>query len=185
PRLDVDSFERHILGAERRLVRIGSAGGRPVAVPDSGQLVLLSCRNIFPFLVSMATLWKRGFVPLLVDAELPREEIAQLVKAFRPAFCLLDRRASPAGRREGGLGGPLIGRHAFVPGRQAGPSSSRGPGRTGFPTHKGAAILRLTSGSTGRPRGIAVSADQLLADARHIATGTGLRPADTMVTAIP
>src|SRR5262245_27713968 len=31
PRLDVDSFERHILGAERRLVRIGSAGGRPVA----------------------------------------------------------------------------------------------------------------------------------------------------------
>src|SRR6266498_4493816 len=31
---DLDSFERRILGAERRLVRVGSVSGRPAAVPD-------------------------------------------------------------------------------------------------------------------------------------------------------
>src|SRR2546427_389986 len=66
--LDVDSFERRILGAERRLVRVGTVTGRPTAVPDSGQLVLLSCRNLDTYLVAITTLWKRGFVPLLADA---------------------------------------------------------------------------------------------------------------------
>src|SRR3989442_9138388 len=83
--LDVDSFERRILGAERRLVRVGATSGRQAAVPDSGQLVLLSCRNIDPYLLALVTLWKRGFVPLLADADLSRAEIAQLVRTFRPA----------------------------------------------------------------------------------------------------
>src|SRR5258707_14045030 len=85
-RLDVDSFERRILGAERRLVRVGTVSGRPFAEPDSGQIALLSCRNIDSYLVAIATLWKRGFVPLLADATLSRAEIGQLVKVFRPAF---------------------------------------------------------------------------------------------------
>src|SRR3989441_7036827 len=78
--LDVDSFERRILGAERRLVRVGTVTGRPTAVPDSGQLVLLSSRNIDAYLVAIATLWKRGFIPLLADADLSRAEIADLVR---------------------------------------------------------------------------------------------------------
>jgi len=96
--LDVDSFERRILGAERRLVRVGVASGQPAAAPDSGQLVLLSCRNIDAYVVAIATLWKRGFVPLLADADLSREEISQIVRVFRPGYCLLDRRFRPASR---------------------------------------------------------------------------------------
>jgi acyl-coenzyme A synthetase/AMP-(fatty) acid ligase len=176
--LDLDSFERSILGAERRLVRVGTVSGRPAAVPDSGQLVLLSCRNIEPYLVAIATLWKRGFVPILADADLARAEIADLVKTFRPAFCLLDRRVGPEGGDAEDLGDSLAGLHAFIPARRGAPKAAAA-------LHRDAAVVRLTSGSTGRPRGILVTAGQLLADARHITAATGIRSADTLVCAIP
>jgi acyl-CoA synthetase (AMP-forming)/AMP-acid ligase II len=175
--LDLDTFERRILGAERRLVRVGTASGRPVAVPDSGQLVLFSCRNIEPYLVAIATLWKRGFVPILADADLARAEIAELVKTFRPAFCVLDRRVDPEGGDTEDLGDSLTGLHACIPARRSAPKE--------IALHRDAAVVRLTSGSTGRPRGILVTAGQLLADARHITGGTGIRPTDTIVCAIP
>ena len=183
--LDLDTFERRILGAERRLVRVGTSSGRPVAVPDSGQLVLLSCRNIEAFLTAIATLWKRGFVPVLADADLGRAEIADLVRTFRPAFCVLDRRAHPAGGEVEDLGDSLAGLHAFVPARRAAPRASNGRSVGGIAPDAGAAVVRLTSGSTGRPRGILVTAEQLLADARHITGAVGIRPSDTLVCALP
>jgi acyl-CoA synthetase (AMP-forming)/AMP-acid ligase II len=182
--LDVDSFERRVLGAERRLVRAGTISGRQVAEPDSGQLVLLSCRNIDAYLVAIATLWKRGFVPLLADADLGREEIARLVRVFRPGFCLFDRRVDPEGGDAESLGDSLAGLHAWIPPRRgARPENGRDGTRLDGPP--GAAIVRLTSGSTCRPRGIVVTADQLLADAGQIASTVGIRPNDTLVTAIP
>ncbi len=182
--LDVDSFERRILGAERRLVRAGVACGRQAAEPDSGQLVLLSCRNIDAYLVAIATLWKRGFVPLLADADLSREEIGRLVRVFRPGFCLLDRRADPEGGDVEPLGDSLAGLHAWIPPRR-GAKPENGHGAAKMDDRPGAAVVRLTSGTTGRPRGIVVTADQLLADAGHIARTVGIRPQDTLVTAIP
>ena len=173
---DIDSFERRILGAERRLVRVGVASGQPAAVPDSGQLVLLSCRNIDSCLVALATLWKRGFVPILADADLSREEITQIVRAFRPGYCLLDRRADPEGWDAESAGDSLAGLHACFPTRRA---------PAGPPPPSGTAIVRLTSGSTGRPRGVLVTAEQLLADARGIARSVGYRPNDTLITAVP
>jgi len=174
--LDIDSFERRILGAERKLVRVGVASGQPAAVPDSGQLVLLSCRNIDSALVAIATLWKRGFVPLLADADLSREEIAQIVRAFRPGYCLLDRRVDPDGWDNESTGSSLAGLRACFPSRRI----AAGP-----PPPPGTAIMRLTSGSTGRPRGVLVTAQQLLADAEAIARSVGYRPSDTLITAIP
>ena len=182
--LDVDSFERRVLGAERRLVRAGTISGRQVAEPDSGQLVLLSCRNIDAYLVAIATLWKRGFVPLLADADLPREEIARLVRVFRPGFCLFDRRVDPEGGDTESLGDSLAGLHSWIPPRRGGKPDDGRDG-TRLDGRPGAAIVRLTSGSTGRPRGIVVTADQLLADADQIARTVGIRPNDTLVTAIP
>ncbi|HEU4401381.1 MAG TPA: class I adenylate-forming enzyme family protein [Candidatus Polarisedimenticolia bacterium] len=182
--LDVDSFERRLVGAERRLVRIGAARGMAPAVrPDAGDLVLLSARNSESYLVAVATLWKRGFVPLLADADLARGEIADLIATFRPAFCLLDRRIGPLGGTTESLGESLAGLHAFIPARRAdGRASSAGVTRRDL---SGAAIVRLTSGTTGRPRGVLVSPDQLLADAQNICATMGLRPNDTMVAAIP
>jgi len=173
---DTDTFERRILGAERRLVRVGVASGQPAAVPDSGQLVLLSCRNIDAYFVAIATLWKRGFVPILADADLSRDEITQLVRTFRPGYCLLDRRADPEGWNAESAGDSLAGLHACFPARRA----AAGP-----PPPAGTAAVRLTSGSTGRPRGVLVTAEQLLADAGGIARTVGYHPNDTLITAIP
>jgi acyl-coenzyme A synthetase/AMP-(fatty) acid ligase len=181
--LDLDSFERRILGAERRIVRIGQANGAGAAVePDSGQVVLLSARNGAAWLVALTTLWKRGFVPLLADADLARAEIADLARQFRPAAAILDRRADPEGGRAEDLGDPLAGLHAWIPPRRAG----REPARAGQPAvAPRAAVLRLTSGTTGRPRPVVVTVEQLLADSRNITRTMGIRHQDAMVAAIP
>ncbi|PYS95378.1 MAG: hypothetical protein DMF50_09230 [Acidobacteria bacterium] len=181
--LDVDSFERRVVGAERRLVRLGGGPGRPaVARPGAGDLVLLSARNRDSYLVALATLWKRGLVPLLADADLSRVEIADLVATFRPAACLLDRRAFPNGGSPEDLGEALPGLHAWVPGPRPGRRAEPSPSSA---TLARAAIVRLTSGSTGRPRGVAVTSEQLIADSRNICATMGLQPGDTLVGAIP
>ena len=182
-RLDVDTFERLILGAERRIVRIGQTNGAGAAVePDAGQIVLLSARNSASWLVALATLWKRGFVPLLADADLARAEIADLARQVRPAAAILDRRADPEGGRAEDLGDSMQGLHAWIPARRAG----REPARAGQPGGSPrAAVLRLTSGTTGRPRPVAVTVEQLLADSLNVTRTMGIRSQDAMVATIP
>lgn len=181
-RLDVDSFERRVLGAERRLVRVGrESGGLGARTPETGDLVLFSARNLDSYLVALATLWKRGFVPLLADADLSRAEIGELVGGFRPAFCILDRRVDPEGGATEGLGEDLAGLHAWIPGQ----GGRRPPAPSQPELPRDAAIVRLTSGTTGKPRGVVVTAPQLLADARNICGTMGLRAEDTLVAAIP
>jgi len=146
--MDVDSFERQVMGFERRILRLCRTADGDTATldPDAGQLVLLSSRNLPAYFVALAGLWKRGFVPLLADADLGRSEIARLVESFRPALCLVDRRVEPAGGRSDGLGGMLPGLRAWQP-----PKRLR-------PVHvPGAAVVRLTSGTTGKPRGCLVT----------------------------
>ncbi len=174
--IDVDSFQRQVMGFERRILRLCRAddGGTASLEPDSGQLVLLSSRNLPAHLVALAGLWKRGFVPLLADADLGRSEIAGLVASFRPALCLLDRRIEPAGGQADDLGRMLPGLRAWQPPRRLRPAIV-----------PGGAVVRLTSGTTGKPRGCIVTPDQLLADARQITASMGITARDSMVAAIP
>ncbi len=175
--LDPDTFERTILGAERRLARVGGHGERSALLEDPNRLVLLSARNGEAYLVAIAALWKRGRVPLLADADLTRDEIGELVSTFRPSFCLLDRRVDPEGADSESLGEMLPGLHACLPKVRAGVKPLSLPDE--------AAIVRLTSGTAARPRGVVVSVEQLLADARQITRTMKIEPGDTMVTAIP
>ena len=171
-RLDLAGFRRRLAGAERDLLRIFKTGG-----PPPGGIVLLSARNLDSYLVAIATLWKLGLVPLLADADLSRPEIADLVRTFRPAACLLDRAADPPNGRREAAGEALSGLHAWLPSRRATRNLAAAPA--------GAAILRLTSGTTSRPRGLLVTVDQLLADSRNICSTMGIAPDDTLVAAIP
>jgi acyl-coenzyme A synthetase/AMP-(fatty) acid ligase len=175
--LDPDTFERMILGAERRLARVGGHGERSAVLEGPNRLVLLSARNCEAYLVAIAALWKRGRVPLLADANLTREEIGELVTSFRPSFCLLDRRVDPEGAESESLGEMLPGLRACLPKIRAGTKPLSLP--------DDAAAVRLTSGTAVKPRGVVVSVEQLLADARQIARTMKIEPGDTMVTAIP
>jgi len=174
--IDVDGFERQVMGFDRRLLRLCRVDDGDTAVldPDAGQLVLLSARNLPSYFAALAGLWKRGFVPLLADADFGRSEIAGLVESFRPALCLVDRRVEPAGGRADDLGGTLPGLRAWQP-----------PHRLRPATAPGAAIVRLTSGTTGKPRGCAVTAAQLRADASQITASMGITGRASMVAAIP
>ena len=178
--LDLDTFERRVLGAERCLVRLGSRGGfsGTRVEPDAGTLVLLSGRPTPAWLVALTTLWKRGYVPLLADADLSRHEIATLVEQLRPAACLLDRDVDPPGGRRVELRADLEGLHAWLPASRRRPAAAVVP-----PTGAGAVLL--TSGTSGRPRGVVLTPDQLLADTRQITAACGVTPDQTLVTALP
>lgn len=177
--VEAGAFAQRAAGASR-LLRSRRALARRTDTERSGagRLVLLSARNLDSYPLAIAALWGRGAVPLLADADLSRAEIGDLVSAFRPAYAILDRDADPGGGRIEDLGEDLAGLHAWVPGAQA--AAARGPDMP-----PDTAVVRLTSGTTGRPRGIAVTADQLLADARQITRTMGIQPGDSMVAAIP
>jgi acyl-coenzyme A synthetase/AMP-(fatty) acid ligase len=192
--LDADTFERRVMGAERRLLRLlsgpdavasaaASRGRGAATVPVT---VLLSARNLDSWIVALAALWKRDFVPLLADADLSRAEIAELVRAFRPTLAILDRPADPPGGAAFDLGGDLARLHAWAAGGR-GPREMAARPAAGPPPRlpAGTAIVRLTSGTTGSPRGVALGAAELVADARDIGDTMGIATDDAMVAAIP
>ncbi|MGH9868677.1 MAG: class I adenylate-forming enzyme family protein [Candidatus Polarisedimenticolia bacterium] len=80
-------------------------------------------------------------------------------------------------------------RAAFAPRLVVGPDDIEGSmtasGHSPYVPPRGTALIKLTSGSEGRPRGVAVTADQLLADGRHLIDGMALTPDDLHVAAIP
>ena len=184
--LDVDSFERRIMGAERRLARLGGEGGPAPFRPGAGGLVLLSSRNLDSFLVATATLWKRGSVPLLAGPGASRADLSRLVAAFRPSACLLDRRADLPGGSSEDLGEALAGMHAWVPARAAGRRAAAAPpGGTPPDVPPDAALVRLTPGPRGAARGAVVTTGRLLAEAQGAIATAGIQADDTMVAALP
>ncbi len=50
---------------------------------------------------------------------------------------------------------------------------------------QGAAVIKFTSGSTGTPKGIALTAENLLAEARNVVETLGLSPADRILAPVP
>jgi long-chain acyl-CoA synthetase len=128
--------------------------------PGDPVLVHASGRSL---VVAMLAVWARDGVALLADPQLTGRELDAIEKAFEPRFRIID-----ADR-----GGPRV-------------EARETPGGTPHPPlPDDTAVIKLTSGSTGRPRGIAMTASQLQADARHIAEGMGIAPDDVNVAAIP
>ena len=113
-----------------------------------------------PFVVALLALWARDGVALLADESLTDGELASIEARLAPAWHVRAAGAVP----------PLPARR-----------ESRRPPR--LPA--GAAVLKLTSGSTGEPRAIAVTADELRADAAQILSGMRITPDDTNVGVVP
>ncbi|HET8948815.1 MAG TPA: fatty acid--CoA ligase family protein, partial [Candidatus Polarisedimenticolia bacterium] len=57
--------------------------------------------------------------------------------------------------------------------------------RRGARVPAGTAVIKLTSGSSGRPRGVACTAEALLADDEAIRAGMGIGEGDRLVAAVP
>jgi len=130
-----------------------------------GDLVLIAGLSGAGFAVAQLAVWARDAASVAADAQLAGAELADLSRCFDPCAVI-------------GPGGAILEPRVTTPASGA-RRSSDGHGRPAD-----TALVKLTSGSTGRPRGIAVTAAQLLADARHIATGMDITPDDVCIAAI-
>jgi acyl-CoA synthetase (AMP-forming)/AMP-acid ligase II len=129
----------------------------------AGDLAIVAGAAGTPFMVGTLAVWARDAVVLAADPQVSGPELQELRATFGPRIVVTQ--GTRGDMRSGGIAGP------------AGASTP--------PLPPGAAVVKLTSGSTGKPRGIAVTAGQLLADARHIIEGMGVGRDDVNIGAIP
>ncbi len=139
------------------LARLGLA-------PDS--VVGLAAVNGAAFLAGFCALRRCGLVALMLDAATPRGEQERVLERLGAA-AVLRAKDRWEGRRWS-AGSELAG---------LAPAAPR--------TVAGACALKLTSGSTGKPRGIAVSAEALLADGRALWKSMELRADDRYLALVP
>jgi long-chain acyl-CoA synthetase len=138
---------------------VQALGGMP-----PGQLVGLAAPNGPGFLAAFLALRREGFPVLLLDSESPlvdRRRTASLLGAAALLSCAAWPRSAAAFELE----------------TLAAPAALTCP--------EGTAVLKLTSGSTGAPRGVAVSADALVADDEALAATMGLGADERIVAAVP
>jgi long-chain acyl-CoA synthetase len=133
-----------------------------------GTIVGLAAANGPGFLASLLALRRAGLVALLLDAQTPEAEALRILQTLGAPALL----RCPAGWPSGPAGWSLL----------EAPRESTAPDRPIFP---GTAVLKLTSGSTGAPRGIATSAEALMADDHALTATMGLSAADRLLTTIP
>jgi long-chain acyl-CoA synthetase len=151
---------------------LARAAGRQLAGLPPGSAVGLVAANGPGFLASLLALRRAGLAALLLDAQSPGPEAFRVLRALGAPALL----RCPEGWPRGPEGWSLQ-----VPGTA--PGDTAGPEETS--TFQDTAILKLTSGSTGTPRGIAASAEALLADDAALTASMGLSAADRLLTTIP
>jgi long-chain acyl-CoA synthetase len=178
----VQAFERQVrrdplaplvVYPERRITReeldaLARAAGQEITrqpLPP-GTLVGLAAANGPGFLAAFLALRRAGLAVLLLDAQTPEAEALRILGAL----------GAPALLRCGSGGSSLRRLPAETTGRD-GPIFPNCPPET--------AVVKLTSGSTGMPRGIAASAEALMADDAALTATMGLSAEDRLLTTIP
>jgi len=130
-----------------------------------GTVVGLAAANGPGFLAGFLALRRAGLAALLLDARTPDAEAVRVLGALGAPFLL----RCPAG----------------WPRDPSGWTVADAPGGETAVALPGTAVVKLTSGSTGTPRGIATSAEALIADDEALTATMGLRPEDRLLATIP
>ena len=154
---DVDSLAQAARGCLE-------AGGFPLA---PGAMVAVAAPNGPGLLASLIALRRAGLAALLLDGQAPQAEVLRAALALGASALLRCATAWPA---------------AAADWQSVRLAAAGTPGAVLLP---GIAVVKLTSGSTGAPRGIATSAEALLADDAALARTMGLTADDCLVAALP
>ncbi|MEM7168023.1 MAG: AMP-binding protein, partial [Planctomycetota bacterium] len=137
--------------------RLHAAGLQP------GALAAIAVGNGPAFLAALLAVWRRGAVAILIDAAITAPERNRVATT--------------------------LGAHCTVAadGFQLDAAAWDIEAITGAACERltDAAVIKMTSGSSGTPRGIVVSAQALLADARALASGFGFDANDRFLCTLP
>lgn len=131
---------------------------------SAGQVTAVCCPNGPAFLVTLLAVWQVGAVAILVDSAVAPAEQRRIGAALGAAAVVSARTGWTLERANWDL--------ATLPNSAA-------------TIMQDAAVIKLSSGSCGSPRGIVVSADALLADARALMEGFGFTEADRFLSTLP
>jgi long-chain acyl-CoA synthetase len=141
-----------------------------------GTLVGLAAVNGPGFLASLLALRGAGLTALLLDAQTPGPEARRVLRALGAPALLRCPEGWPRGPEAWSLD-PAETSDTTEPPPPIFPAPLRG--------HPESAVVKLTSGSTGAPRGIAATAEALLADDAALTLTMGLSADDRLLTTLP
>jgi acyl-coenzyme A synthetase/AMP-(fatty) acid ligase len=168
--LVVSPERRATVGDVEALARAAGRALAPRPLPP-GAIVGLAAANGPGFLASLLALRRAGLAALLLDSQVPEPEALRVLRALGAPALLRCPEGWPQGPAAWSLQVPGTG-------TASAPSAS-------FTETADTAVIKLTSGSTGAPRGIAASAESLLADDAALTASMGLTAADRLLTTIP
>ena len=156
------------------------AGALAASLPlQPGERAIICARNSIPAILTIAAVWRRGGVPVLVNADAPAKHLTHAI-AKTDAALLCAGAGSVAETSGEGV--------AMVPvpdqwdGATATPAINLPPhGRSGADTGS----IVFTSGSTGLPKGVAQLAATLIDGAERIGGVMGYSHEDSILCTVP
>jgi long-chain acyl-CoA synthetase len=185
PQTDL-TFEDLYKAAEELALRLGHAGAR------TGDIIALSLPNSLAFVPALLALVRLSAVVALVSPLYRERELRTIMEGVQPACLLLGPglaerwlQAIEAERTET-IALPGVGE--LVLAFPARPSSTQPAGvgmEARLPGGDGAALIKFSSGSTGIPKGVVLTADNLLAEARNVVATLAVTGTDCIYAPVP
>lgn len=153
---------------------------RLAGLPE-GAYVIFAAPNSAAFIPVVLALWKMSasvgsMSPLNGPSELHAVAEKAPPAAYLVAGPLAERWADILGARVAALDTDIAGERFALLWTTATRSTN---------AHPDAALIKFTSGSTGEPKGVALSAENVLAEAASVTDSLGLTPDDTILASVP
>jgi long-chain acyl-CoA synthetase len=149
---------------------------REEGVPESGVTGLV-LGNSPLFAAAFLALCRLDATVALLPPQYGRSELKAIAEGIGLSSIVADVDAGP--RIAAAI--PIASASAAAGLRVLVPASTEGTGAT----RGDEALLKFSSGSTAEPKGIALTADNVLAEAENVATTLGLGPGDRILSAVP
>lgn len=177
---DFLKYEKHVAmadesGAQVTYRELALLQEQLAACMGGRALVTVLCTNRIGSAAGYAAFVNAGIVPMLLNAQLERELLSNLLERYQPPFVWL-----PSELRTEPLFSQMENVHEAY-----GYVLLKSGYQTVYPLHESLGLLLTTSGSTGSPKFVRQSYDNILANAQSIAEYLELDETERPITTLP